>query len=188
MAGLKLSIHHQPTDPESIKLLSEIGIKIEKFYNYFDQEFWARNKLSKSIVFDKETFGEDKIVFGYGSRSWEDFAKDMPVSDKAKSDFVRVHTSKEDYLPNLNFKEKYELLKQVSYEDYLRNYCKIDEQIINIYKRWGMSFWCVGIDEIPTTLIQDYDGGMPGVTIPYQEQGTEMMSRIYFISLTGMHQ
>ena len=27
-----------------------------------------------------------------------------------------------------------------------------------------MSFWCVGIDEIPTTLIQDYDGGMPGVT------------------------
>ena len=151
-------------NPESIKLLSEIGIKTEKFYNYFDQDFWARNKLSKSIVFDKETFGEDKIVFGYGSRSWEDFAEDMPVSDKAKSDFVRVHTSKEDYLPNLNLKEKYELLRQVSYEDYLRNYCKVDEQIINIYKRWGMSFWCVGIDEIPTTLIQDYDGGMPGVT------------------------
>ena len=55
-------------------------------------------------------------------------------------------------------------MKQASYEDYLRNYCKIDEQIINIYKRWGMSFWCVGIDEIPTTSIQDYDGGMPGVT------------------------
>jgi len=149
---------------ESIKLLSEIGIKIEKFYNYFDQDFWTRNKLSKSIVFDEETFGEDKIVFGYGSRSWKDFAADMPVSDKAKSDFVRVHTSKEDYLPNLNLTEKYELLKKTSYEDYLRNYCKIDEQIINIYKRWGMSFWCVGIDEIPTTSIQDYDGGMPGVT------------------------
>ena len=31
-----------------------------------------------------------------------------------------------------------------------------------------MSFWCVGIDEVPTTSIQDYDGGMPGVeyTLP----------------------
>lgn len=150
--------------PESIQLLKDIGIETEKFYDYFDQEFWGRYGLSKSIVFDKETFGEDKIVFGYGERPWEDFAADMPVSDKAKADFIRVHTSEEDYMPGKSFEEKYEILRKTSYEDFLRYYCKIDEQVINIYKRWGMSFWCVGIDEIPTTLIQNYDGGMPGVT------------------------
>lgn len=155
-------------EPESIQLLKDIGIETEKFYDYFDQSFWDRYGLSKSIVFDKETFGEDKIVFGYGERSWEDFAADMPVSDKAKADFIRVHTSEEDYMPDKSFDEKYEILRKTSYENFLRNYCKIDEQIINIYKRWGMSFWCVGIDEIPTTLIQNYDGGMPGVkyTLP----------------------
>ena len=155
-------------EPESIQLLKDIGIETEKFYDYFDQGFWDRYGLSKSIVFDKETFGEDKIVFGYGERSWEDFAADMPVSDKAKADFIRVHTSEEDYIPDKSFDEKYEILRKTSYENFLRNYCKIDEQIINIYKRWGMSFWCVGIDEIPTTLIQNYDGGMPGVkyTLP----------------------
>lgn len=154
--------------PESIELLRDIGIDTQKFYDYFDQDFWDRYELSKSIVFDKETFGEEKIVFGYGRRSWEDFAADMPVSDKAKADFIRVHTSKEDYLAGKSFEEKYEILRKTSYEDFLRNYCKIDEEIINIYKRWGMSFWCVGIDEIPTTLIQNYDGGMPGVkhTLP----------------------
>jgi len=154
--------------PESIRLLKDIGIETEKFYDYFDQEFWDRYGLAKSIVFDKETFGEEKIVFGYGERSWEDFAADMPVSEKAKADFIRVHTSTEDYLPGKSFEEKYEILHKTSYEDFLRDYCKLDEQIINIYKRWGMSFWCVGIDEIPTTLIQDYDGGMPGVkhTLP----------------------
>ncbi len=154
--------------PESIELLKDIGIDTQKFYDYFDQTFWDRYELSKSIVFDEETFGEEKIVFGYGHRSWEDFAADMPVSDKAKADFIRVHTSEEDYLPGKSFEEKYEILRKTSYEDFLRNYCKIDEQIINIYKRWGMSFWCVGIDEIPTTLIQNYDGGMPGVkyTLP----------------------
>jgi spermidine dehydrogenase len=155
-------------NPESIQLLKDIGIKTEKFYDYFDQDFWDRYGLAKSIVFDKETFGEDKIVLGYGERSWGDFAADMPVSDKAKADFIRVHTSTEDYLPDLSFDEKFTLLSKTSYEEFLRNYCKVDEQIINIYKRWGMSFWCVGIDEVPTTLIQNYDGGMPGVkhTLP----------------------
>jgi len=155
-------------EPESIQLLKDIGIETEKFYEYFDQDFWDRYGLSKSIVFDKETFGQDKVVLGYGDRSWEDFAADMPVSDKAKADFIRVHSSTEDYMPGKSFEEKYEILRKTSYEDYLRNYCKVDEAIINIYKRWGMSFWCVGIDEIPVTLIQDYDGGMPGVkhTLP----------------------
>ena len=157
--------------PESLELLKEIGVDTQRFYDYFDQEFWDRYGLSKSIVFDKETFGEDKIVLGYGERPWEDFAADMPVSETAKADFIRVHTSKEDYLPGKSFDEKYEILRKTSYENFLRNYCKIDEQIINIYKRWGMSFWCVGIDEIPATAIQDYDGGMPGVTHTLRRTG-----------------
>lgn len=150
--------------PEASKLLSDIGVKTERFYDYFDQDFWDKHNLSKSIFFDKATFGEDKLVLGYGSRPWEDFAADMPVSDAAKADFVRVQTSTEDYMPGLSMEEKIQILSKTSYEDYLRDYCRLGDEVIAIYRRWGMSFWCVGIDEIPTTLIQDYDGGMPGLT------------------------
>jgi len=154
--------------PEAQKLLRDMGVVTDRFYDYFDQNFWDRHNLSKSIFFDEATFGENKLVPGYGVRPWDEFAADMPVSDRAKADFIRIQTSTEDYLPDLSFDEKYELLSKTSYEDFLRNYCKVDEQVIKIYERWGMSFWGVGIDEIPATLIQDYDGGMPGVehTIP----------------------
>jgi len=155
-------------EPEARKLLQDIGVVTDQFYDYFDQQFWDRHNLSKSIFFDKEKFGTDKLVPGYGSRPWAEFAADMPVSDKAKADFIRIHTSETDYLPDLSTDEKYELLGRTSYEKFLRDYCKLDEEIIKIYQRWGMSFWGIGIDEIPTTLIQSYDGGMPGVahTIP----------------------
>lgn len=149
--------------PEARQLLEDIGIVTERFYDYFDQDFWDRHNLSKSIVFDKDTFGETKLVLGYGDRDWADFASDAPLSDKAKADLIRVQTSSEDYMPGVSMDEKIRILSKTSYEDYLRDYCKVDEQVIAIYKRWGMSFWCVGIDEIPTTSIQDYDGGMPGV-------------------------
>ena len=151
-------------DAEAMRLLNAIGIDVEKFYDYFDQEFWDREGLSKSILFGAESFGETKLVPGYGSRDWEAFAADMPMSEEARTEFVRLQTSDEDYLPGLSFEEKYEILRKTSYEDFLRDYARAPEEVINIYKRWGMSFWCVGIDEIPATLIQNYDGGMPGVT------------------------
>ena len=151
-------------DAEVMRLLNAIGIDVEKFYDYFDQEFWDREGLSKSILFGAESFGETKLVPGYGSRDWEAFAADMPMSEEARTEFVRLQTSDEDYLPGLSFEEKYEILRKTSYEDFLRDYARAPEEVINIYKRWGMSFWCVGIDEIPATLIQNYDGGMPGVT------------------------
>ena len=149
-------------------LLEDIGIELKKFYEYYDQEFWARHKLSMAIFFDKEQFGVDRLVPGYGKRDWAEIAAELPISDKAKADFLRVQTEKIDYLAGMAEDEKIALMKRTSYEDFLRDYCKVDEEVIAIYKRWGMSFWCVGIDEIPTTLIQDYDGGMPGVehTIP----------------------
>lgn len=151
-------------DPEAMRLLRAIGIEVDRFYEYFDQDFWDREGLSKSILFDAETFGETKLVPGYGSRPWAEFAADMPVSESAKADFIRLQTSTEDYLPDLTFDQKYALLRKTSYEDFLRDYARAPEEVINVYKRWGMSFWCVGMDEIPTTLIQNYDGGLPGVT------------------------
>lgn len=148
---------------EAIQLLKDIGIDTKRFYEYYDQDLYASFDLSKGIVFDRETYGEEKLVRGYGKRPWSEFANETPMSDEAKADFIRVHTSKEDYLPGRTMEEKIEILSKTSYEDFLRDYCKVHEEVIGIYKRWGMSFWTVGIDEVPTTSIQSYDGGMPGV-------------------------
>ena len=148
---------------EAKQLLKDIGIETTRFYDYYNQTLYSDLGLSKAIFFDKETFGEDKLVRGYGKRPWTEFAADTPMSEKAKADLIRVQTSKQDYLSGLSNEEKISLLNKTSYEDYLRNYCKVDEEVISIYKRWGTSFWAVGIDEVPTTSIQSYDGGMPGV-------------------------
>ncbi|MBL4871038.1 MAG: NAD(P)-binding protein [Robiginitomaculum sp.] len=149
--------------PEAIGLIKDIGIKTERFYKYYDQELYTSHDLGKAVFFDKETFGEDKLVTGYGKKTWAEFASECPLSEQAKQDFIRVHSEEVDYMPGKTFDEKYAILEKTSYETFLRDYCKVDEAVINIYKRWGMSFWCIGIDEIPTTQIQSYDGGMPGV-------------------------
>ncbi len=156
---------------EAKQLLKDIGIETKRFYNYYDQTLYSNLGLSKAIFFDKETYGEEKLVRGYGKRPWAEFAAETPMSEKAKADFIRVQTSKKDYLPGMSKEEKIRLLSKTSYEDFLRDYCKVDEEVIGIYKRWGMSFWAVGIDEVPTTSIQSYDGGMPGVKHTLERTG-----------------
>lgn len=155
--------------PEEAKqLLDDLGIQLNKFYQAFDQTLYARQNMGMSIVFDEAQFGEVKHVSGYGDKSWQDFANEAPLSDQARKDFIRVHTSTKDYLEGTPTEEKFKLLKKTGYSQFLRDYCKVDEQVINIYQNWGMSFWCVDMEEVPTTSVQYYDGGIPGVdhTLP----------------------
>ncbi|MGI9286356.1 MAG: NAD(P)-binding protein [Pseudomonadales bacterium] len=147
------------------ELLADIGIELEKFYQYFHQSLYADMKLGKAVVFDKNTFGEQKLVVGYGDIGWQEFATQTPMNEKAKADLVRLFTDKRDYLPGMSREEKHKLLSKLSYYDFLKDYAKVDQQVLEMYRRWGISFWCVGIEEVPAILVQEYDdgGGMPGL-------------------------
>ena len=85
------------------QLLVDIGIDVQKFYDAYDQDLYSSMGLSKSILFDKETYGEQKLVVGYNKIPWEKFAAKSPMSDQAKADLVRLWTDERDYLPELSF-------------------------------------------------------------------------------------
>jgi len=161
---------------EARQTLIDIGIDTAKFYEAFDQTLYASLGLGKAIQFDAENFGKRTLVTGYGKRPWSEFAAMAPLNDRARQDFVRIQTETVDYLPGLTREERYEKLRRISYETFLRDYCKVAPQLLELWRKWGISFWCVGIDEIPCTSIHDYDGGMPGLdhTLPrYGHRGDE---------------
>jgi spermidine dehydrogenase len=87
------------------------------------------------------------------------------MSEAARADLVRAFTEERDYLPGMSRDEKIALLSRISYRSYLRDYVKVDEQVLEMYQRWGMSYWCVGMDEVPAIYILGYTdgGGLPGL-------------------------
>jgi len=157
----------------SKELLKDIGIDVERFYDYYNQELYNSLNLSYAIAYDSGTYGERKLVRGYGSRPWEEFAAETPMSDKAKADLVRAFSAEVDYLPGMSREEKVGLLSRISYRTYLRDYVRVDEQVLEMYQRWGMSYWCVGMDEVPAIYILGYSdgGGMPGLEHTVKREG-----------------
>jgi len=154
--------------PEAKQLLKDIGIDVQKFYDLYHMELYSSMGLGKGIHFSKEIYGKDKLVSGYNKRPWEEFIAETPMNEQAKRDFLRLWTEKKDYLPGLSREEKLKKLDRMSYNAFLRDVVKVDQDVLEIFRRWGMSFWCVGSDEIPASSVQSYDGGMPGLneTLP----------------------
>jgi spermidine dehydrogenase len=153
-------------------LLKDIGIDVQRFYDYFDQGLYDKMDLSYGIAFDEDTYGQRKLVTGYGSRPWNEFVAETPLSETAKADLLRAFTDERDYLQGMSRDEKIALLSKISYRSYLKDYVKVDEQVLEMYQRWGMSYWCVGMDEVPAIYILGYTdgGGMPGLEHTVQQK------------------
>ena len=66
--------------------------------------------LDYAIAYDEATYGQSKLVTGYGKIPWQEFAAQTPMNERAKADLVRAFTDERDYLPGLSREEKTEVL------------------------------------------------------------------------------
>ncbi len=151
---------------ESIGLLKELGIEVQRFYQYFDQKLYTSMKLQRGIFFDRETFGQEKLVLGPDNGDYinsfvpvESVAQ-MPIDAQARKDLVRLHVESIDYLPGLTPEEKRARLATISYKDFLLQIAKVHPQIVEVYQTLPHDLYCVGIDAVSAIACRQM--GYPG--------------------------
>jgi spermidine dehydrogenase len=124
---------------------------------YFNEATYGVSRIVKNVPsfrYDlayKETIKPENI---------ERVASQMPISDQSKKEFIKLFLDQTDFFPELSLEEKYYLLDNISYEDYLRKYHKTGEEVIALLHSllWGL--WGVGNDSIPA--IGCWADGLPG--------------------------
>jgi spermidine dehydrogenase len=143
--------------PEAMGLLRELGIEIQRFEKYYDQDFRRAHGLKTACFFDRNVFGVDKLCpqqtdsvywldTHFDPKEIEAFISQAPLAPEARRALGQLYFSKIDYLHGKTHAEKIELLKRVSLKTFLEQYAKVHPDVVNYYQQITHGWLGVGID------------------------------------------
>jgi spermidine dehydrogenase len=158
------------------QLIAEIGVDVERFYKDYDRNLYK--KLGTAAFFDKETFGEDRVLTGMNMTPWPEFLAKAPLSDVVRRDIARVYTENVDYMDGLSLEEKKRKLASISYADYLTKFCKVTPDALKFFQTFPHDLFGVGIDAVSAGACymspDDYESftyaGFQGLGLPEREK------------------
>jgi spermidine dehydrogenase len=136
-------------------LIHELGIETDQFYKDYDQKLYS--KLGTACFFDRETFGEDRLVTGMNSTPWPEFLGKTPLTEIARRDIARVYTEKTDYFEGLSLQEKRAKLAHMSFADFLTKVCKVHEDALPFFQKFPHDLYGAGIEII--SALACYENG-----------------------------
>lgn len=158
----------RPYSPVADGLLKTLGIDPVALSKACDRdELYPSLGMGGGVFFDKETFGEDRLVAGLPSRkrggtvrAWRRFLARTPLTPEAQADVLRIETGRIDYLPGLTSAEKKDRLSRISYRDYLATMVKAHPQALAYFQTATQGEWGVGIDAV--SALDCWGFGLPG--------------------------
>lgn len=166
--GTMLISSPRPYGPVPAGLMRDLGIDAKTLAEtYPNDPLYRTLGLGSAIYFDKENFGEDKLVQlpgGRGGGSRAELAAALtkaPLSKKAQQDYLRLMFDEVDYLPGLSEAEKRKLLSSISYQQFLEQYMKLDPAVITLMQKRTHGEWGLGIDAEPA--LDCWGEGLPGM-------------------------
>ena len=144
-------------EAEAARLLRALGVDAErgkKSSIEANAALEARG-LGAGVFFDKETFGEDRLVAGRGQPTWPEFLARTPLAEPARRDIARLYDAKAnpDYMPGLSSAEKKARLARMSYAGFLTDMARVHPEVVKFFQAETHDIFAVGIDAIPALYL-----------------------------------
>lgn len=140
------------------KVLEDVGIDLGRFEEWYDSEWHEKRGLGEAVFFAREFFGVDALVVK--TEAAAEWAPNTPLNDKAKRDLVELIDAPRDYLPGKSRQEKFEILSQTTYADFLTGICGYDPQLVSYFQNTTEAYFGCGIDGV--TALDAWGNYNPG--------------------------
>lgn len=119
------------------QLLVDLGVDVRRNAEFQDRDLFQQYALGPSTFFDKEHFGEDRLVAGNGRLPWDQFFARAPLSEAARRDLIRLHGTNPDYLAGKTTEQKLALLARISQQEFLLTHAKMSPDALPYFLGQG---------------------------------------------------
>lgn len=134
---------------QAMGLLRDLGIDVDKFFKYYDENFYESRGINRGVFFTREVFGVDRLVAGAGMPSWPEFLAKTPLDPAAQKDIARIFTAKIDHLPGMTPAQRKIVLARTSYQEFLEKHVKVHPDVIKFFQDRTNELYGVKIDAVP---------------------------------------
>ena len=176
---------HGLWSPGARQFLSAIGVDLHQFDTAFNRTLYPRLGMSRGIFFTRQAFGVDRLVRGdpmrlgsdeipqrlLNARSPAECIGEYPLPPASRAQLLALYTEHRDVLPGMSVRARTELLKHISYRDFIRKYWGLDELAANTLQGRSNDFFGIGIDALPA--LDTMGAGFPGFQGLGIKPGTE---------------
>lgn len=147
------------------RLLKDLSIDVRRFYKYFDQDYFSRRGLATAIYFDQNTFGVDRLLpdpLGWYLDEPREEAisksniRRLPISRAAQNALMKLFQGGVDYPEGHSKKEKIELLRSISYIDFLQRYAGAPAELTDILRDMSLPLEGIGWDTVSALVAAEY--------------------------------
>ena len=155
-------------------LLTRIGVDTDALRAGYDTGFFRRHDLQPAIYFDREHYGVDRLVrtdlidpslflpTAPTDTSLEQAVAQMPISDAARAELLRITSSADDALPDRSIFTEPGYLSSISYEHFLTQHLGVTErEVVELLRAVPSGYFGHGIDAVPA--VEALGFGLPGL-------------------------
>jgi spermidine dehydrogenase len=119
------------------QLLVDLGVDVPRNADFQNRTLFEKYQLGAGTFFDKEHFGEDRLVAGTGRPSWPEYFAKAPLSEAARRDLGRLYGKNPDYLHGKSVEQKLALLSRISYQEFLLTHAKMSPDALPFFLGQG---------------------------------------------------
>jgi spermidine dehydrogenase len=119
------------------RLVEELGIDVGRNAEFLNRDVFQKLNLGSSTFFDKEHFGEDRLVPGNGRLPWPEFFAKAPLTEAARRDLIRLYGKNPDYMAPMTVEQKMSKLATISWQDFLLRFAKMTPEALPFFLGQG---------------------------------------------------
>lgn len=147
--------------------LLELGVDTQKMLEkkQFNYGYTAPN--SPATWFDKDTYGEDRLVGKFSLRDSlglsPDLVDQLPLSEQSRKELKQFFAARSNVLAEMDDAEAEAYLRSISYPEFLRKHGGLGEEARQLFNKLEHGSWGVEISAL--SAMESIDSGKPGMNL-----------------------